>query len=72
MFFSQFSMLPDNLKQEVVDFVAFLSQKNSKKAGEDRLREANLTPMAMAMSEKSLREDWENEDYANWESFLKD
>lgn len=31
-----------------------------------------LTQMAMAVAEKSLHEDWDGEDDARWESFLKD
>jgi hypothetical protein len=33
---TQFSMLPDNLKQEVADFIAFLSMKNKTKQKKPR------------------------------------
>ena len=33
---TQFSTLPDNLKQEVADFIAFLSQKNIPKVKKER------------------------------------
>jgi uncharacterized protein DUF2281 len=33
---TQFSMLPDNLKQEVADFIAFLNQKNKPKVKKPR------------------------------------
>ncbi len=67
-------MLPDNLKQEAADFISFLSQKNKNKtSGESKsLDNAQLTSMAMAISEKALQEDWEKEDEAHWERFLKD
>ena len=71
---SQFSLLPDNLKQEVADFIAFLTQKNNLKTGKvsSFLNDSQLTPMAMAISEKVLHEDWDGENDAHWESFLKD
>ena len=34
--FTQFSMLPDNFKQEAADFIAFLSQKNKPKIKKER------------------------------------
>jgi hypothetical protein len=34
--------------------------------------ENRLTKMSMAIAESSLKEDWDNEDDAHWESFLKD
>ena len=36
----------------------------------NKIRDAALTQMAMAISEKSLQECWGNEDDAHWESFL--
>ena len=72
--FTQFSMLPDNLKQEVADFIAFLSQKNKTTAPKKRkaLDNVQLTTMAMAISEQVLEEDWADEDDAHWEKFLKE
>jgi len=34
--FTQFSSLPDDLKHEVADFIAFLSKKNKPKVRKDR------------------------------------
>ena len=72
--FTQFSMLPDNLKQEAADFIAFLSQKSKPKGRKEpkSLDNAQLTTVAMAISEKVLQEDWANEDNAHWERFLKE
>ena len=72
--FTQFSNLPDHLKQEAADFIAFLSQKNKTKVSKERnsLGNTQLTIMAMAISEKVLQEDWDKEDDAHWERFLKD
>jgi hypothetical protein len=36
------------------------------------LEDKNLTMLAMAVSEKSLGKDWEDEDDARWESFLNE
>jgi len=74
LLFQQISMLPDNLKQEAADFIAFLSQKNKTKVSKERnsLGNTQLTIMAMAISEKVLQEDWDKEDDAHWERFLKD
>jgi len=33
--------------------------------------DSELTKMAMAYSEQSLKEDWDNEDDAYWQSYLK-
>ena len=70
--FHQFLLLPEHLKLEVADFVAFLSQKNNEKTIVESMHDTRLTPMAMAISEQSLSEDWGHEDSANWEQFLKD
>jgi len=70
--FSQFWSLPDNLKEEVADFVAFLSQKSANQSKTEYTQDENLVAKAMAVSEHSLREDWDTEDNANWEAFLKD
>ena len=34
-------------------------------------QESELTKICMSYSEQSLKEDWENEDDAYWESYLK-
>jgi len=34
--FKQFSTLPDNLKHEVADFIAFLNQKNKPRVRKER------------------------------------
>ena len=38
----------------------------------DPLAEADLTAMCMAVSESSLKEGWDSEDDAYWESYLKE
>ena len=65
-------MLPDNLKQEVADFIAFLSQKNKFKVIKENKSndDDQLTKIGLAISEKSLQEDWANGDTAHWERFL--
>lgn len=34
------------------------------------LAESELTKVAMRLTESALKEDWENEDDAHWDSFL--
>ena len=72
MLISQYSRLPDNLKQEVADFIAFLSHKNNHGVKKENKSsdEEQLTRIGMAISEKALQEDWANEDAAHWDRFL--
>ncbi len=69
---TQFSLLPDNLKQEAADFISFLSQKNKTKVRTESKSLDNAPSTSMAISEKALQEDWDKEDDAHWERVLKD
>jgi len=65
-------MLPEHLKQEVADFVAFLSLKNRPNVRKDEVAGLHEDELGPAISETALQEDWADEDHAHWERFLKD
>ncbi len=67
---AQFSMQPEGGS----GFYRFFEPKNTIKprSGSKSAPDENLTSFAAAISGKSLQEDWENEDDAKWESFIKD